>query len=531
MTLRFPPALSVDVARAIVERPGRRSTTRMPPVTSTHGTPRLIRCRASVELMSRSVRVVHVTDLSEAERSLLGVSCGDTLAQGEWFVRPDARRAEAIRMPRETAVVGEFTYLHIARPAECTVLATCSIRFTDVPAIVECAMPEGEVIVTAIRPERLRTVDEHRRLLDRLAVRRDAVADRDTVGVAVVGYGPFGGMGYTHGLAATETDGLRFVAVCDSNAERRDAALADFPHVHSYADVDALCGDDAVDAVIVATPPVLHAPLALTLLRAGKHVVVEKPMCLTAADADLLLAEAARVERTITVHQSRRWDGDYLALRRAIDTGTIGDVFNIETFVGSFDHPCRWWHSDESLSGGAVYDWGSHHIDWILRIFGGPPDSVTASAHKRVWRDVTNADQIEVRMSWADGREARFVQSDVAAIRKPKFYVQGTAGTISADYRQVVTDELVAGRGHVAATWHHAEVPSTLRVARYEPGYGIVEMTLPPVTTPSWPFHRALADHLLLGEPSPVPAEQSRDVVDVLERAHRSAACGSTPVA
>ncbi len=488
--------------------------------------------RASLMKMPSAVRVVHVADIAESELATLGIARGVALPEGEWFVRPDARRTQAVRMPRETAVVGTFTHIEVVLPSMCTIVATTSVRFTDVPAIVECATADGTVIVTAIRPDRLRSVDEHRRLLDRLAASVDSAVEggvattTSVAGVGIVGYGPFGGMGYTHGLAATETDGLRLVGVCDSNAERRDAARADFPHVRGHVDIDSLCGDDDVDVVIVATPPVLHAPIALTLLRAGKHVVVEKPMCLTAADADALLAEAAAVQRTITVHQSRRWDGDYLALRRAIDSGTIGEVFNMETFVGSFEHPCRWWHSDEALSGGAVYDWGSHHIDWILQIFGGPPDSVRASSHKRVWRDVSNSDQIDVQMRWADGREARFIQSDVAAIRKPKFFVQGTAGTIAADYRPVVADALVAGRGHVPTTWHHAEVPSTLRLGRFEPGYGIVEMTLPPVTTPQWPFHRALADHLLLGEPSPVPAEQSRDVVAVLELAHRSAACG-----
>jgi predicted dehydrogenase len=333
-------------------------------------------------------------------------------------------------------------------------------------------------------------------------------------------------MGYAHGLAATETDGLAFVGVCDSNEERRLAAVADFPTVQGHADLAALCGADDVDVVIVATPPVLHAPIALELLRAGKHVVVEKPMCLTVADADELLAVSAEVGKTITVHQNRRWDGDFLALRRAVDTGLLGDVFNMETFVGSFEHPCRWWHSDEAFSGGAVYDWGSHHIDWILRIFQSRPQRVRAISHKRVWRDVTNADQIDVHMRWDDGREARFIQSDVAGIRKPKFYVQGTSGTAAANYDPVTIDRLEDGRGHIAHQWHHAEVAADLRLSRYEPGYGTVDMVLPPLARLAWPFHRALADHLILGEPVPVPPEESRDVVAVLEAAHASGADG-----
>ena len=453
----------------------------------------------------------------------LGVGKGPTLTQGEWFLRPDVCRPEAARLRRETAVTGEFTPLELVDPAVARVVATISVRFVDTPAIIECSSKDGTVIVSGIAVDRLRSSEEPNRFLDRLLA-NGARPCQDTIGVGIVGYGPFGGMGYTHGLAATETPGLRFAAVCDSDPNRRVAAAADFPDAIGHPDLDSLEADSDVDVVIVATPPAVHASLALRLLRAGKHVVVEKPMCLTVADADLLLATADEMGRTISVHQSRRWDGDYLALRRAIDTGLLGEVFNMETFVGSFEHPCRWWHSDDVLSGGAVYDWGSHHIDWILQVMGAPPSEVRASSHKRVWKDVSNSDQIDVSMRWPDGREARFIQSDVAAIRKPKFYVQGTAGTAVADYSPIVNDALVAGRGHVPSPWHHGENALPVRLNRYEPGYGLVEMVLPPIARVGWPFHRALADHLLLGEPVPVQAAQSRNVVKVLEAAHWSAA-------
>lgn len=230
------------------------------------------------------------------------------------------------------------------------------------------------------------------------------------------------------------------------------------------------------------------------------------------------------------MHQSRRWDTDFLALTRAVELGLVGEVFNIETFVGGFEHPCRAWHSEEAISGGAVYDWGSHHIDWLLCLYGGPPAQVVTTSHKRVWRDVTNADQVTVWMRWPDGREATFRQSDVAAIRRPKFFVQGTAGSIEGHYRPLRFDSLEAGRGHVQRTAHHAEAPVELRLVRYESGYGLVDHVLPPVPHPGWGFHRNLADHLLLGEPLAVPPQQSRAVVAVLEAAQRAGADGSTVV-
>jgi len=289
-----------------------------------------------------------------------------------------------------------------------------------------------------------------------------------------------------------------------------------------YASAEELGDDNAVDIAVVATPPSLHADLAVALLDKGKHVVVEKPMCLTVADADRMLRAADAAGRTLTVHQSRRWDTDVLALTAAIDRGVLGDVFNIETFVGGFEHPCRAWHSEESVSGGAVYDWGSHHIDWILRWYGGPPSHVSTTSHKRVWRDVTNADQVTVWMRWPDGREATFRQSDLAAVRRPKFFVQGTAGTAEGHYRPLVTESVEPGRGHVRRHAHHAEAPVDLRVVRYESGTGLVSQTIGPAPSPGWGFHRNLADHLLLGEPLAVPPQQSRAVVAVLEAAQRA---------
>jgi predicted dehydrogenase len=288
----------------------------------------------------------------------------------------------------------------------------------------------------------------------------------------------------------------------------------------------SLAADPVVDIAIVATPPSFHAEVAVELLRAGKHVVIEKPMCLRRADADLIIATARDHDLAVTVHQSRRWDRDWLALRHVVAAGEIGDVFNVETFVGGFDHPCRAWHSEETVSGGAIYDWGSHHVDWILQLYGSAPARVLCSSHSRVWHDSSNVDQLSLWMQWPDGREATFRQSDVCAIRRPKFHIEGTAGTIEGHYRPLHTDRIEPGRGHVEEVSHHAEAPVDLTVATYHGPMGLRETVVRPAPDAGWGFHRNLADHLLLGEALAVLPEQSRDVVSVLEAGHRSGAHG-----
>jgi predicted dehydrogenase len=455
---------------------------------------------------------------------IAGVAVLSDLAHTEWFVTL-ADLAAATRLDTEVPIT---TRLRILAPLDggITVAATTSVRFVHHPTVVVRRVGAGRIVTTGIAD--LVALRQHQTLapfVARLLVPPTPARTTD-LGVGVVGYGPFGAMGYLHGLAATETDGLALVAAADSVAERLIAARDDFPDLIAHDSSEALAADPAVDVAIIATPPVLHAELALALLRAGKHVVIEKPMCLRRSDADLIIATAAEHDRVVTVHQSRRWDRDWLALRQVVGRGEIGDVFNVETFVGGFEHPCRAWHSEESISGGAIYDWGSHHVDWIVQLFGSPPARVLCSTHTRVWHDTTNADQLSLWMQWDDGREATFRQSDICAIRRPKFHVEGTRGTIEGHYRPIVADRIVPGRGHVAEVSHHAEAPVDLSVATYDGAFGVRTSTLPPAPSPGWGFHRNLADHLLLGEPLAVRPEESRDVVAVLEAGHRSGANG-----
>src|SRR5437667_332218 len=362
------------------------------------------------------------------------------------------------------------------------------------------------------------------------ALRPDLHCCGRNIGVGIVGYGPLGAMGYHHGLGVMRTEGLELVAVVDPSVERRKAAETDFPGVRTYASVSDLVGDDDVEVAFVATPPAHHVALTLALLRAGKHVACEKPLCLTVAEADQIIATATASRRMLTVHQNRRWDPDFVALRRAVGAGLLGEIFNVETFVGGYAHPCRTWHSDTAVSGGAGYDWGSHHVDWVLQLLAGRPRVVQAHGHKRVWHDVTNQDQIRIRMTWPDGREAEFLQSDIAAVRRPKFYVQGTAGTLVGTYRTVTLEAIEPGRGYGATQAHHAEAPAERLLARYESGNGSSATRLPPALEQPFAFHRNLADHLNLGEPLAVTPASVRRVIGVLEAAQRSSTRGGAPV-
>ncbi len=371
-------------------------------------------------------------------------------------------------------------------------------------------------------PEALDTHAVRRLLVLALRHVTDAAAPAP-VRVGLLGYGA---IGHEHSRAVQAVAGLELAAVCDTNPDRVAVATAYAPGARGHTSPDDLVDDPDVDLVVVSTPPASHAPWALRLLEAGKHVVVEKPFAITTAEADEVLALAAAKGLLACVYQNRRFDPDYLALRRAVEQGRIGTPFQVEAFVGGFGHPCNLWHSDDAVSGGAYYDWGAHILDQVLDLVPGPVEHVTAATHKLRWHDVTNADHSRVTMRFVDGAEAEFVYSDLAAALKPRWYVLGTDGAVVGHWRT----EKVVSRNDVGTLAEdvlspadspplmdlHAADGSTTRLATPE---GDLH-----------PFHTQLADQLQLGLPMGVTGAQSRRVLGVMEAARESAARGGLPV-
>jgi len=369
------------------------------------------------------------------------------------------------------------------------------------------------------------TLDDpsYRLLVHRWVRHALGMSEPAAVRVGVLGYGA---IGHEHNQAISRVDGLVLSAVCDQNPARVDAARTLAPDVTGFDDGEDLLASDAVDLVIVSTPPSSHAEWALRAIAAGKHVVVEKPFCLTTAEADEMVAAADSSDRVLAVYQNRRWDADYLTLKRLVRSGAIGEPFHYESFVGSFAHPCNYWHSDEDVSGGAIYDWGSHYLDWVLDLFTQPVAHVTGSAHKRVWHDVTNADHSRVAIRFADGVEADFIHSDLAAAMKPKWYVLGTQGAIVGNWRH----ERVIARNNVGNLVEDplsaSESPAVLSV--HAPDGSVTAVR--PAPPPPEPFHRELADRLLTGAPMSVTPQGSRRNIAVMEAATVSAREGGRPV-
>jgi scyllo-inositol 2-dehydrogenase (NADP+) len=429
----------------------------------------------------------------------------------ELVLRPDSSHPLTRTAGSEWKVRDEL-YLSEGPPSEeSAVFLRSRWHFTDQVAGYERRHGDGRMVYVGLGHDPSTYEDRTFQLLMHRALLLAAgVQPADAVGVGLVGYGA---IARDHAAAVSATPGLRLAGVCDISTERREQAQRDWS-VRTHARSEDMLDDPDVGLVVVGTPPSAHADSVLAALVAGKHVVCEKPFALKVDEVDRMVDAAAARDLVLTVYQSRRWDPDYLAMLDVVRSGRIGEVFYMESFIGGFSHPCDFWHSHEAISGGTIYDWGSHYFDWILQLFPDAVRSVSAVAHKRVWHDVTNADQVRVDLTFAGGAQASFLQSDIAAAHKPKWYVLGTRGALVGDWRAEAVP---------------ADFPAQVRVMRPAES-GSHEELLVLAPRDDGGFYRNLADHLAWDEPLAVTPEEARRTVAVMEAATRSIARGGAPI-
>ena len=424
-----------------------------------------------------------------------------------------------------TFVVLDGVYLLDILPPDAQVVWRTSWRYASYTLAYTRTYGQGRVFCTTLgSAAETQAAPVFQQMVGR-AIRYASGVDtqESTARVALIGYGV---IGFEHGTAINNVAGLEFALVCDHSEKRLAVARQAFPGVSTCTDLTQVAQDPAIDVVIVSTPPNTHAAISMQMLRAGKHVVTEKPFCLTTAEADDMIQLAQEHRLALTVYQCRRWDPDYLAIQQVLKRETIGAVFHMETFIGGYAHPCDYWHSHEPISGGVFYDWGSHYLDWILNLIPDPVVSVRGVEHKRVWHDITNADHSSVYLRFAGGQEAEFTHSDIAAALKPKWYILGERGAIVGHWRLETVKTRRWSGDLIEERLAPSEALPELTVFTRDLGGAIHEQHLTLPEPPLYAFHRNLANHLHCGEPLAVPPEESRRNIAVMEAAKRSAERG-----
>jgi predicted dehydrogenase len=361
------------------------------------------------------------------------------------------------------------------------------------------------------------------------------------IGVGVIGYG-LGGRVF-HAPFVSAVPGLKLIAIMQRSG---DEAAKAYPTARIDRSLEAVLHDQSIELVVVSTPNETHFVLAKRVLEAGKHVVIDKPFAATSEEALELGALASSKGLLVIPFHNRRWDGDFLTVRKLLHEGAVGRLVTFESHFDRFRPVPRenTWKEAENPANGMLFDLGPHLVDQVLGLFGAPA-SITASV--RADRDQTAIeDAFDITLHYPDysgipgkGLLAHCRTSYLACNNAPRFLLHGTRGSFKKHGLDPQEPALVGG----------AKVPTLGSpepwLQEKEPAWG--KLTVAPV--PEDPamlierqiktelgdyrgFYANVRDAILGIAPLAVTPEDGYRVIKLLELARVSSASGCTlPVA
>lgn len=264
--------------------------------------------------------------------------------------------------------------------------------------------------------------------------------------LGIVGYG---GMGGWHADHALKSDVVELAGIYDIKPERRDVAKQ--KGIHAYDSMEALLSDESIDLVTVAIPNDVHKDVVIKCLLAGKNVICEKPVALSSAEFAEMVDAAHKSGKLFTVHQNRRWDVDFLAMKQLYNSGEIGEVFNIESRIhGSRGIPSD-WRGEKEYGGGMLLDWGVHLIDQILQIYAGKKVKKLYCRFEHTTNFEVD-DGFKLDLTFDGGEQAYVEVGTYNFIALPRFYMQAKKGSA------MITDWREKCKVVKCKAWHESDV-------------------------------------------------------------------------
>ena len=330
------------------------------------------------------------------------------------------------------------------------------------------------------------------------------MSSNGAIRVGVIGLGR-SGWGI-HVRLLRDRDDYRVVAVADPDPERRKQAEDELGAV-SYEAIDALLRDSDAELIVIATASVDHVPHSIKALEAGRHVLVEKPMATSAADAEKALAAARKTDKVFTVHQSSRWSKEFAFVRNLLEDIRLGEVYLIRR--GNYHFGRRNdWQRLAKYQGGTMNNNGVHLLDQCRLLMESPIVDVFGDM-QQVLSPGDTEDCAKVVMRGANGRVIDCEIFDACSAQLPGWIVLGTRGSA------------VIEKGQAHIRWLKTELPPLeVKDQPRVPGrrYGVVgggkediewgQETVEAKADPGPPFYDLLYEAIRRGGKPPVDSER-----------------------
>ncbi|MFK5635669.1 Gfo/Idh/MocA family oxidoreductase [Ornithinimicrobium sp. LYQ103] len=347
-----------------------------------------------------------------------------------------------------------------------------------------------------------------------------------SVRVGLVGYG-LGGSSF-HAPFIDATPELDLVAVVTTDPGRRALVLQRHPLAEVVGSVEELLARADLDLVVVTTPNATHVPLALAVLRSGRHVVVDKPVAPTAEEARAVAWVAAEHGRVCIPFHNRRWDGDFRTVRDLVDRGRLGPLQRAEIRwerwrPQTVAAPGRAWKDDPApgAAGGVHFDLGPHLVDQALLLLGRPATVYAELGTRRA--GARAVDDAFLGLTFPGGAVAHLTMSLTVGGPLPRFHVVGRdatyVGVTTMDPQEAA---LAEGRLPGGPGWGSVD----------DSEWGALQAGNETVAVPTLPgdygaFYRGVARTVLAGDSPPVTIGEAVTVLEVLDAARRSAEDGT----
>lgn len=263
--------------------------------------------------------------------------------------------------------------------------------------------------------------------------------------LVVVGYGGMGGWHVGH---AQKSDVVNLLGIYDIDPKKSE--LARERGIFAYDSLDDVLADERVDIVTVAIPNDSHLDTVVRSLKAGKNVICEKPVAMNSAELEEMIAAAESSGKIFSVHQNRRFDVDYLAMKQIKESGELGEIINIESRIhGSRGIPSD-WRGVKEHGGGMVLDWGVHLIDQLLQIFDEKIVGVHCDLDHITNKEVD--DGFKLTIYFEGGKSAYVEVGTYNFISMPRFYMRAEKGSA------LITDWREKCKVAKCKYWHESEV-------------------------------------------------------------------------
>ncbi|MCC6929276.1 MAG: oxidoreductase [Gemmatimonadaceae bacterium] len=328
----------------------------------------------------------------------------------------------------------------------------------------------------------------------------------ETINVALVGFG-FAGRSF-HAPLVAAVEGLRLHTIVSSQGALARGA---HPDARVVGDYDEALTDPHIDLVVLATPNAVHARQAHAALSAGKHLVVDKPFTVTVEEAESVVAHAERAGRVLAVFHNRRWDSEFVTVRKLIGDGALGDVRYFESRIDRYRPVVRdRWRERAGAGAGLWYDLGPHLVDQALQLFGQP---LGVEGDLVIQRDGAQVDDYFHVVLRYERLRVVLHASMLAAANDLRFVVHGTRGS----YVKFGTDpqeEVLRGGGVVGgAEWGVDRQPGVL--TSYE-GERRVERVVESERGDWRAFYEGVRDAVRGIGGNPVPPSEAVEVMRVV---------------